>query len=145
MADNSVRTPGSGESIRTLDKSSVKTGVTALDVGGTGTEALVSSTQGMPITATKVTSVNTQVSLASSTTDAQVVASYTSRKTLILTNTDDYRCYVRFSSSAADATHFAFFLDKDEQYEMPPTAVYTGEIRAVWAGDGNGYLIGVEY
>lgn len=40
MANNSARTPGSGESIRTIDKSSVKTAVSILDLGGSGTENL---------------------------------------------------------------------------------------------------------
>lgn len=40
MADNSVRTPGSGESIRTVEKSAIKTGVSILDIGGSGAENL---------------------------------------------------------------------------------------------------------
>lgn len=38
MADNSLRTPGTGESIRTVDKTSNKTQVVILDMGGSGTE-----------------------------------------------------------------------------------------------------------
>lgn len=42
MADNSTRTPGSGETIRTVDKTTYKTPVTAIDAGGSGAESLVS-------------------------------------------------------------------------------------------------------
>ena len=38
MADDSTRTPGSGESIRSVDKTGVKTQVFLLDVGNTGTD-----------------------------------------------------------------------------------------------------------
>lgn len=41
MADNSTRTPGSGEDIRTEDKGGVKTQVILIDVGGTGAEQLI--------------------------------------------------------------------------------------------------------
>lgn len=41
MADNSDRTPGSGETIRTEDKGGVKTQVIVIDVGGSGAEQLL--------------------------------------------------------------------------------------------------------
>lgn len=44
MANNSARTPGTGEDIRSIDKSGVKTQVVTLDVGGSGAESLVSGT-----------------------------------------------------------------------------------------------------
>ena len=40
MADNSARTPGSGETIRTVDKSGVETQAVVIDLGGTGAEVL---------------------------------------------------------------------------------------------------------
>lgn len=45
MADNSIRTPGVGENIRTIDRSSVKSGVSVLDVGGTNGERFAGATQ----------------------------------------------------------------------------------------------------
>jgi hypothetical protein len=50
MADNSARTPGSGEDIRTEDKAGVKTQVVLIDVGGVGTEALAGdATNALPV------------------------------------------------------------------------------------------------
>jgi hypothetical protein len=47
VADDSTRTPGSGESIRSVDKTGVKTQVFLLDVGNTGTEKLLGSAVGI--------------------------------------------------------------------------------------------------
>lgn len=41
MADNTIITPGSGESIRSIDRASVKTQVVQIDVGGASAERLV--------------------------------------------------------------------------------------------------------
>lgn len=45
MADNSVRTPGSGETIRSIDRSGTKTEVVTLDVGGSTAERFAGATQ----------------------------------------------------------------------------------------------------
>lgn len=42
MADNSIRTPGSGETVRSVEKSTIKSQVVILDLGGSGTEKLSS-------------------------------------------------------------------------------------------------------
>jgi hypothetical protein len=57
MADNSLRTPGSGETIRTIEKASgaYKTGVSVLDIGGSGAESLVSGSNPLPVTIPAVT------------------------------------------------------------------------------------------
>jgi hypothetical protein len=50
MADNSLRTPGVGESIRDIDRSGVKTQVVQQDFGGqAGPESLVTVTNPLPI------------------------------------------------------------------------------------------------
>lgn len=49
MADNTILNPGSGgDTVRNLDKGGVKTDVVALDVGGSGTEALCSASNPLP-------------------------------------------------------------------------------------------------
>ena len=50
MADNSPRTPGTGEVDRSIEKTGVKTQVVGLDVGGTGPEKILSAAYPIPIT-----------------------------------------------------------------------------------------------
>ena len=53
MADNTVLNTGAGgDLIRDIDRSGVKTQVVALDVGGAGAEALLSTTSPMPVAGT---------------------------------------------------------------------------------------------
>jgi hypothetical protein len=49
MADNTTL-PGTGESVRTIDKSAKKTQVVAIDIGGTGAEAIATGT--LPVSGT---------------------------------------------------------------------------------------------
>lgn len=86
----------------------------------------------------------TAVSLASTTSSAQLVAANSDRKGLTLTNTDANRVYVNFGA-AASATAFAFFLDEGDYWEMAPATRYLGAINAIWTGDGSGALIGQEF
>lgn len=53
MVDNTSITPGTGESIRDKDRAGVKTQIVGIDVAiGTGTEALLSTSNPMPVTQT---------------------------------------------------------------------------------------------
>jgi hypothetical protein len=142
MADNSARTPGFGEEIRTVEKSSAKTGVTIIDRGGSGAESLVSATSGLYVAPEAVAAVATSISLASGTSSVQVLASNTSRRGVMLNNTDEYDCYVKYGT-AATSVSFAVKIPAGSYWEMP-APIYTGVIEAVWAGDGSGRLVGVE-
>lgn len=141
MADNSARTPGSGETIRTLDKTTYKTPVSALDVGGSGSESLVTATNGLPTKAENVTS-STDIALASTTTSAQLIAANTARKGMVLTNTDSNSVYIYYGTTAV-ATKFTVIIPPGALWEMP-WPIYTGRIDAIWAGNGTGSLIGSE-
>ncbi len=104
--------------------------------------SLVRITGGSVSTGGGSVSSGTPVSLASATSSATVVASNTSRTGLILNNTDDNVCYVKFGSSAS-ASSFTVLLNPGDYWEMG-TPVYTGIVTAIWAADGSGSLIGTE-
>lgn len=61
MADNSVRTPGSGETIRTIDKSAgaFKTPTAQLDIGTGTAESLVNATNPLPSNVAQINGVTT--------------------------------------------------------------------------------------
>jgi hypothetical protein len=82
------------------------------------------------------------VSLASDTTSAQLLAANANRIGLTLTNTDANAVYVYFGTTAV-ATKFTVKIPADGYYEMPQP-IYTGRIDALWAGNGSGSLIGTE-
>lgn len=85
---------------------------------------------------------STDVSLASSATSAQVVAANTSRKGLLLNNTDTNTAYLYYGTTAT-TSKFSVAIPSGGYWEMPkPT--YTGRIDAIWAADGSGSLIGSE-
>lgn len=66
---NNITLPGTGESVRTVDKGGNKTQVLAVDVGGDGEEKLLSSANPMPITLAAIFQKNT----ASTGTDKGVL------------------------------------------------------------------------
>jgi hypothetical protein len=77
-------------------------------------------------------------SLASSASSAQLIASNTSRKGLLLTNTDANAVYIKYGTTAS-ATDFTVLIPSNYYWEMPQP-VYTGRIDAIWAADGSGSL-----
>lgn len=66
---NNITLPGTGESVRTIDKGGNKTQVLAVDVGGDGEEKLLSSANPMPITLAAIF----QKNAASTVTDKGVL------------------------------------------------------------------------
>jgi hypothetical protein len=82
------------------------------------------------------------VSLASDTTSAQLLAANANRIGLTLTNTDANGVYVYFGTTAV-ATKFTVLIPAGGYYEMPQP-IYTGRLDALWAGNGSGSLIGTE-
>jgi hypothetical protein len=81
-------------------------------------------------------------SLASAATSAQLLASNTSRKGLILYNSDANTAYVKYGTTAS-ATDFTVPIAPSGYWEMPQP-IYTGRIDAIWAADGSGSLFYTE-
>lgn len=81
-------------------------------------------------------------SLASAASSAQLLASNTSRKGLILYNSDANTVYVKYGTTAA-ATDFTVPIAPNGYWEMP-LPIYTGRIDAIWAADGSGSLFYTE-
>ncbi len=88
------------------------------------------------------TSTSTDVSLASSASSAQLLAANSSRKGLMLTNTDTNTAYLYYGTTAT-ASKFSAIIPGSAYWEMPEP-VYTGRIDTVWVADGSGSLIGSE-
>lgn len=87
-------------------------------------------------------SASTDVSLASSATSAQLLAANTSRRGLMLTNTDANAVYLYYGTTAT-ASKFTVKIAADGYWEMPQP-IYTGRVDCLWAADGSGSLIGSE-
>lgn len=108
MADNSDRTPGSGETIRTEDKSGVKTQVVLLDLGGSGAEALVGdSTNALPAALQPRTDRGLSISRtisASGTNGTSVKASPGQVYTIMATNLNAAVRYLKLYNKASAPT-----------------------------------------
>lgn len=75
------------------------------------------------------------------TTSVTAVAANSARKGLIIANCNGGRTiYLRFGSTAATTTAFAFALTQGSTYEMA-TPVYTGAIQAIASGGGASILV----
>jgi len=102
------------------------------------------SANGLDVDVTRLPTVSstTDVSLASAATSAQLLASNSSRKGLLLNNTDANAVYVYYGTTAT-ASKFTVKIPAGGYWEMPQP-IYTGRIDAIWAADGSGSLIGSE-
>jgi hypothetical protein len=134
------------------DTGGILTAVQTLDNAISGNEMQVDVVAALPagdnnignvdiVTVPRATTV-VDVSLASDTTSAQLLAANANRIGLTLTNTDANAVYVYFGTTAV-ATKFTVKIPADGYYEMPQP-IYTGRIDALWAGNGSGSLIGTE-
>lgn len=83
-------------------------------------------------------------SVASTTTSTQLLAANSSRKGLIVANTDANDLYVLLSSGTASSSNYSFKLATGEEKTIQPP-VYAGEVVGVWAGDGAGAALVTEY
>lgn len=115
---------------------------------GTGTvvdtEDVGSSVQRQRVrTVPEVVSGGSLTSLASSASSAQLLASNTARKGLLLTNTDANPVYIKYGTTAS-ATSFTVKIPGNGGYWEMPRPVYTGRIDAIWAADGSGSLYATE-
>lgn len=85
---------------------------------------------------------STDVSRDSSAITVQLLAANSSRKGLLLNNTDANAVYIYYGT-AATLTKFTAKIPANSYWEMPQP-IYTGRIDAIWAADGSGGLIGSE-
>lgn len=114
---------------------------------GKATQVILDADGNIPVSGTLTTvddtvSTSTDVSLASSASSAQLVAANTSRKGLLLNNTDANPVYIYYGTTAT-ASKFSVRIPPNSYWEMPQP-VYTGRIDAIWSADGSGSLIGSE-
>lgn len=151
MADNSLRTPGVGETMHTDEYThstlgSGKTQLVKLVDGTLDSSTAIAAGGGAEAnalrTAPAVAATATLTSLASSASSAQLLASTAGRRGLILTNTDANGVYVKFGTTAS-ATSFTVLIPAGGYWEMPQP-VYTGRIDAIWIADGSGSLFSTE-
>jgi len=107
MADNSVRTPGSGETIRTIEKSAgaFKTQTVQLDVGSGTAESLVTSANPLPIYNPDDVAQATNVAM-SSTANAATVSSMQGVATAAVQITGTWTGTVIFEGSIDGSTFF---------------------------------------
>ena len=111
---------------------------------GNGGRIPVSTAQPLPVTfgssaSPATVSTATNSSLASAATTAQLLAANTSRKGLLVTNTDVNDLYLKFGTTAT-TTDFTVRIPYNGYWEMP-SPIYTGRIDAIWAADGSGSAV----
>jgi hypothetical protein len=82
-------------------------------------------------------------SLASAATNDQLLAANTSRKGLILCNTDANAVLIKYGTTASATSFTARIPGNYGQWEMPQP-IYTGRIDAIWEADGSGSLYATE-
>lgn len=82
-------------------------------------------------------------SLASTAASQQLLPVNTSRKGLILQNTDANDVYVKYGTTAS-ATDFTVKIAGNGGYWEMPTPIYLGRLDAIWAADGAGSLYATE-
>lgn len=117
---------------------------------GKATQVTLTSSGAVPVdiqdatitTVDDTVATSTDVSLASSASSAQLIAANTSRKGLLLNNTDANPVYIYYGTTAS-LTKFTVRIPSNSYWEMPQP-VYTGRIDAIWSADGSGSLIGSE-
>lgn len=127
MADNS--TQGGADTIRDKDRAGVKTQIFGLDVGiGTGTEALMSASNPLPVR--PVCGTGTGSSVTASTTVGTLLASNASRIGATIFNDSTARLYLGLFASASITAH-TVQISAGGYYEVP--FGYTGIITGLWA------------
>jgi hypothetical protein len=83
----------------------------------------------------------TATSVASSAADVLALAANPNRDGAVFFNESTAVCYLLLSgtSGAASLTNYSVQIPAGGYFELPPTAVYSGQIRAIWAA-ANGFL-----
>ena len=132
MADNVLLNSGTGgDTVRTVDKAGIETQVVLLDVGGTGTEALVGSTNAMPVSVKNPTTASAPATYAVTSSSGQAVASNASRKAMVITNVGSVAVYFGIGATAVVSSGIVLFANGT--WVMDPYTFSTGAINAICA------------
>ena len=147
MADNSLRTPGSGETIHSDEYThsvlgAGKSQIVKLADGTMGGDAAIASGGGTETNALRVTravvATATLTNLASTAASQSVLGSTTGRRGLMLFNDDANAVLIKYGTTAS-ATSYTVNIPAGGYWEMP-MPIYTGAIDAIWLADGSGSL-----
>lgn len=88
-------------------------------------------------TITKTASANLSA-LASSASNGTLLAANPGRIGLIVQNTDANALYLKFGATAVIASSWTVKVPANDGYWVMPEPIWTGQIDAIWAGDGSG-------
>jgi hypothetical protein len=146
MANNTTLNTGAGgDVIRDVDRTGVKTQVVGIDIGiGSGTESLMTTSNGMPVVllagaavigaikkAPSTTGTITSVTSAASST--QLLASNSSRLGATFYNESTAVLYLALAGSAS-VTAYTVQVPAGGYYELPNDGCgYTGSVFGIWA------------
>jgi hypothetical protein len=73
--------------------------------------------------------------VSSSASSGTLLEADTSRKSLIIANSDANTLYVLLATGTASATNYSYLLAQNAQIELP---FYTGKVVGVWSSAGSG-------
>lgn len=76
--------------------------------------------------------------VASAASSTQLLAPNTSRKSVLIENSDANRLYVLIDGAAASASNYSFSLAQFENARIEGSEAH-GELRGIWAGVGSGF------
>ena len=151
MSDNVAITPGSGDVIAADDVSGVKYQKLKIAVGSAGSANLVDTSHPLPVTVVNSASSSTATSPAQTTvgtTNAQLFASNSSRKKLIIQNTGTTKIKVSLGSTASTQSAYTICLgpcsasDEGDGGSYVDTT-WTGAVQVI-SSAASGTLVGTE-
>jgi len=117
MTDNTQVTNGTGDTYRSVDKGGVKTDAAVIDVGGTGTEKLLSQTNPMPVAGALLTGQSLAVTAATPVTGTGLDCSLAGTATFVVKNT--------VAATSYTGVPVIVFEQSDDNVSWAPLAVTT--------------------
>lgn len=105
-------------------------------VNGSGVAVPVSADAPLPVGFGSGSATATLSSLASAATTAQLLAANTSRKGVLIHNTDANALKIKYGTTAS-ASSYSVNIPSNGYWEMPQP-IYAGRIDAIWDADGAG-------